>query len=165
MTAQNRSVLKGVFETGDVPDGDNYADLIDSFISLSDSTAQAITSNITVPAVTITGIVSANDVNASSASIISISVSSLHVTGVVSAATGNFTAVSADNLSASAAALGTLDATTVSAATITFNTISSAMATVAATGGTVDVVPTTAAGYIHVQMSGRTVAIPYFEIA
>lgn len=48
MTAQTRAVLKSEFETGDTPDGDNYADLIDSFVSLTDSTAQSLSSDLEV---------------------------------------------------------------------------------------------------------------------
>lgn len=48
MTAQTRAVLKAAFETGDIPDGDDYANLVDSFVSLSDTTAQSLSSNLEV---------------------------------------------------------------------------------------------------------------------
>ena len=51
MTAQNRATLKGLFEDGDVPTGANYTDLIDSFLSLSDTTAQSLSSPLTVTTV------------------------------------------------------------------------------------------------------------------
>ena len=38
MTKQTRSTLKGYFETGDIPTQQNYQDLIDSFVSLDDTT-------------------------------------------------------------------------------------------------------------------------------
>lgn len=87
MTAQSRATLKAEFEDGDVPDGTNYADLIDSFLSLIDSTAQSVASPITVPSITVTGEVSAGQVNAVE---VSASVGSFQVLGVageVSAAT------------------------------------------------------------------------------
>lgn len=49
MTSQNRSNLKGSFETGDIPQGSDFANLIDSFVSLTDSTAQAMASDLQVP--------------------------------------------------------------------------------------------------------------------
>jgi len=46
MTAQNRSTLKANFEDGDKPTGDNFSDLIDSFLSLTDTTAQQVLSDV-----------------------------------------------------------------------------------------------------------------------
>lgn len=46
MTAKSRANLKAVFQTGDTPDGDNFADLIDSFVSLTDTSAQSIAGKI-----------------------------------------------------------------------------------------------------------------------
>ena len=37
MAKQNRTKLKGYFETGDVPNQSNYADLIDSQLNLEDT--------------------------------------------------------------------------------------------------------------------------------
>ena len=37
MAKQNRNTLKGYFETGDVPNQSNYADLIDSQLNLEDT--------------------------------------------------------------------------------------------------------------------------------
>ena len=98
MTIQSRATLKGHGDTGDVPTEANRDDLIDSFLHLTDATAQT-------------------------------------VEGAVSF-TGN----------------------------LTITTLATGMATAAAAGGTVHTVPTTAAGYLTVQVSGRTVAIPYFEV-
>ena len=42
MAKQNRSTLKGYFETGDVPSQVQYADLIDSKVNLSDTGVQII---------------------------------------------------------------------------------------------------------------------------
>lgn len=98
MTAQTRSTNKGKFNVNDVPSEADYADLIDSFLSLTDTTAQSVTSPMTV------------------------------------------------------------------SGALTVTSFASAMVTAAASGGTVHTVPTTAAGYLTVQVSGRTVAIPYFEV-
>lgn len=46
MAAQDRSTNKAAFENGDKPQGSDFANLIDSFVSLSDSTAQTITSKL-----------------------------------------------------------------------------------------------------------------------
>lgn len=62
MTAQNRTTNKSAFEQSDVPVGTDYADLIDSFVSIVDTTAQSIASDLTIPNITINGIVSADNV-------------------------------------------------------------------------------------------------------
>lgn len=48
MTAQNRTTNKGRFEQGDTPQGSDYVDLIDSYLSLADTTAQAVSSPLTL---------------------------------------------------------------------------------------------------------------------
>lgn len=48
MTAQTRATNAARFEQGDTPQGTDFADLIDSFVSLSDTTAQSITSDLVV---------------------------------------------------------------------------------------------------------------------
>jgi hypothetical protein len=189
MTAQTRSVLKGVFETGDTPDGSNYTDLIDSSLNLSDSTAQTVTSDLVVSgtfgvaatassanlevvgaarvsgdatfdsAITVSGKATfSTDIAVSG----NVSAGTLHVLGAVTidGAASALSMVITDNLSASAAAFSVF-----SAASVSFDTIVTAMVTASASGGSVMVVPTTAAGYIMAQVSGRTVCIPYFEIA
>jgi hypothetical protein len=80
MTARARATLKTSFENGDTPQGSNYEDLIDSAVNLTDSSAQTITSKLTIgngvettnvtaqriyaSAATFTGTVSANVLNA-----------------------------------------------------------------------------------------------------
>ena len=63
MTAKTRNNLKSEFETGDVPDGTDYSDLIDSFLSLSDTDAQTITSTVNLPTANITTKMSAAAAN------------------------------------------------------------------------------------------------------
>lgn len=55
MTAQTRAVNKSVFEEGDTPQGSDYANLIDSFLSLVDTSAQAIQSDLSVASLTVGG--------------------------------------------------------------------------------------------------------------
>jgi len=85
MTAQTRAVLKALYEDGDKPTGSNYSDLMDSFVSIADTTVQTITSDLTAPKFIATTEVS----------------SPLIVTTEVSASIGNFTIINADNVSAS----------------------------------------------------------------
>jgi hypothetical protein len=63
MTAKSRANLKAAFETGDKPRGDDFGDLIDSFVSITDTSAQSPASQLIVPSVA-TGTVSATTVNA-----------------------------------------------------------------------------------------------------
>jgi len=63
MTAKSRANLRAAFETGDVPDGDDFRDLIDSFVNLTDASAQAVASHQTYPSLA-AGTVSATTVNA-----------------------------------------------------------------------------------------------------
>lgn len=72
MTAQTRTVNKAAFEQGDNPQGTDYADLIDSFLAIADTTTQTINSNLIAPNITVTGEVSASDVNTSVATIKSV---------------------------------------------------------------------------------------------
>lgn len=102
MTAQNRATLKSEFETGDVPDGTNYADLIDSSLNLVDTSAQSVASDVTfagavnitgtlgsitvsgavtADSITVSGAVSANSVNASSATFTTLTVDGQAVRG------------------------------------------------------------------------------------
>lgn len=46
MTSQTRATNKARFEEGDTPGGTAYVDLIDSFLSLADTSAQTITSPV-----------------------------------------------------------------------------------------------------------------------
>lgn len=92
MTAQNKASLTALFEQGDIPTGTNYADLIDSCVNASETSAQAISSPLTATEF-IAPRVSATNAN---------------VTGVFSAATAYantavIATVSADAIYASAA--------------------------------------------------------------
>lgn len=60
MTAQNRSVNKARFEQGDTPQGSDFTDFIDSYLALTDSTAQSVASHVTLSGGVATTTVSAN---------------------------------------------------------------------------------------------------------
>lgn len=49
MAAQDRATNKAVFENGDKPQGSDFANLIDSMVTLADSTAQSMTSKLEGP--------------------------------------------------------------------------------------------------------------------
>lgn len=107
MTQYNKTTLKTFFETGDVPFGQDYANLIDSCLNVVDtenqdiagpisptelSTARVSAGNInTTGTLTVAGITSVQDIYAST-----IRASAFSITGVFSAAsintTGNITA-------------------------------------------------------------------------
>lgn len=63
MTVATRATLKGYFDNGDTITASAMVDLIDSFVHLSDTTAQSLNSDLTVPNLVATNI-SANNVGA-----------------------------------------------------------------------------------------------------
>ena len=69
MTAQNRATLKALFEDGDIPTGSNYKDFIDSFVSLADTSAQSLSSKLTLDTMEVTGTVTAAAVRASAVTV------------------------------------------------------------------------------------------------
>jgi hypothetical protein len=113
VTAQDRSTNKSRFEDGDKPAGSAYVDLIDSFLSVADSTAQSLTSDLSLPKLIATTEVSSPQVNATE----------------VSASAGRFTNVTASNIAASGG-----DFTSVSAVNIRANNVSASSMNV----GTID---------------------------
>jgi len=63
MANQTKSVLKGYFETGDTPSQAQYADLIDSQLNLSETTAQTVVgSTIFTSAITASGNISSSGI-------------------------------------------------------------------------------------------------------
>ena len=78
MSSQNRTNLKGVFEQGDKPQGSDYVNLIDSFLNLTDTTAQTVASQLTVPT-----LVASTKVSAPVASFANVSASTIAVAGGV----------------------------------------------------------------------------------
>lgn len=103
MTSQTRAVNQARFEEGDVPHGTDFADLIDSFVSLADTAAQTVASDLHATNFITTGSMTASTFNLTN-------INATNITGNVSAAvlTGNqagITSVSATNLAAGALAV------------------------------------------------------------
>jgi hypothetical protein len=76
MTAQTRPVLKALFEDGDKPSGSNYSDWVDSMVSIADSTAQTMTSDLKSPK-----LIATTEVSAPTGSFIAVNTSSATLTG------------------------------------------------------------------------------------
>lgn len=163
MTAQDRATLKSEFETGDVPDGTDYGNLIDSFLSLVDTSAQTVASPVTFSgSAAFTGTVTAatakvlGGLNVSAA----VTAGSVDVLGAlrVSANTSLEGALVVGG-AVTAGSMGVLGALRVSAATslegvlhvVTAQTTATASGAV---GGST--VPTTATKYLKVTVSGVT---------
>lgn len=100
MTAQTRTVLKTYFETNDKPNQSQFIDTIDSFVNLSDTAAQSITSDVSAQKkldvngvftaktsaqflgdITVSGAVSANSINLTA----SVSAATVSTTGTMTA--------------------------------------------------------------------------------
>ena len=76
MTAQTRPVLKALFEDGDKPSGSNYSDWVDSMVSIADSTAQTMTSDLKSPK-----FIATTEVSAPTGSFAAVNTSSATLTG------------------------------------------------------------------------------------
>lgn len=171
MTAQSRATLKANFEDGDTPTGSNYADLIDSFVSLTDASAQTLSGPLVVSEAVIsrtsgadanfTGAVSAASVFADSLTADDVTVSGLSVTTLAVPGTVSATTVFAEQLQASAAGL-----TNVSAGALIVGTSIrlNSPTTAAASTGTGESLPASVAGYVQINLSGTEYAIPYFRV-
>lgn len=107
MTTYNRTSLKTFFETGDVPTGQNFSDLIDSCLNIVETGVQIIAGPIN-PTEVITPRVSAGNLIVTTGS---------QLSGVTSAQD-----VYSDTIRASAAVIPLLNTTTVSATTVNTNT-------------------------------------------
>lgn len=110
MTAFNKATLKTFFEQGDIPSGTDYANLIDSYVNLVDTTPQVMAAALSTTEL-MTPRVSATDVN---------------VTGTLVIA-GQFSAanLSTNNISnASNILTATLSATSVYAGGVISNSVS-----------------------------------------
>lgn len=97
MTAKDRPTLKALFETGDVPDGPDYADLVDSYVVLNGSTVQTVASPIIFSAAIGTTEVSAQRVSASTITALATVHAADVQTSNVSAAAAVFAVVSASS--------------------------------------------------------------------
>ena len=156
MTVLSRTAIKGLFEDGDTPQGSDYSDWVDSFVHLTDSTAQTVTSPMTLGTVGATtvsaALVSANNVNGSAANFSTVSAQRIVASACVFQ-TVTFVQLSAQRVNGSAATF----LATVSAATIHTNTLiinSDATAAVSAAAS--------AARYVLVTVSGTSYWLPLF---
>ena len=169
MTIQTRSTLKGVFETGDTPDGTNYADLIDSALNLADTTAQSVSSPVTITgALGATTSVSAVSVEASAATFTTVLTGTLSAQSAIVSALSVLANVTANEVFASA-----MHATRMSAANVSANALGitgSLTWTAEVTASVVSTGEQTIDGlvvnkFIIVNVSGQTVGIPCFKVA
>jgi hypothetical protein len=87
MTAQNRDANKAVFEQGDRPQGSDYVNLIDSFLSLVDVSAQTVISDLSVPNVTVATELSASNISCSAMTLKSFVAASVQSTVLTTAQT------------------------------------------------------------------------------
>ena len=79
MAIKSRVTLRATFETGDKPGGSNYADWIDSFLHLTDTSAQAISSPVTFNASASFQTLTATDISVSGVGAALVSTGRLHV--------------------------------------------------------------------------------------
>ena len=133
MTKQTRTILKGYFETGDIPTQQQYQDLIDSFVSLDDTTVnpQIINTNFSASGfistkthITASGNISASgnlitsghitaSGNISASGLLGIETTHITASGVVSASGGFIGAVESSEQT-NITSVGTLTSLTVS---------------------------------------------------
>lgn len=158
MTAKNRPTIKAVFEQGDKPQGSDYEDMIDSYLSVADTTAQSLSSPLVV-----TGAFGAS----TTVSAPSIETSALFVTGAISAESVFVSALSViGTVSANVVAASAVSFTTGSAANWSVGalTLATAMVTASAVTGAGQTLPNQVKGFVTVEVCGVTVMIPYFPV-
>lgn len=140
MSIQSRTALKAVFEQGDIPQGNDYSNLIDSCANLADTGEQSFQSNIYTPKL-ITGIVSAASVRgtnivAATVSSTALSVIGSAVVGSLFATTADISVLSASNVSANSAVLVSVSTSSINTATMQTFRLSFVPTIVSATGVT-----------------------------
>lgn len=119
MTAQTRATNRGRFEDGDRATGSNFADLMDSFVSIADTTVQALSSDLSAIKLIATTEVSSPQVNTTevSASVVNANIVNA---ATVSASIANLGAVNTPLVSASVANVNLLNVQAVSASSGSF---------------------------------------------
>jgi len=172
MTIASRVTIKADFENGDRPQASDYADWIDSFLHLSDSTAQSVTSPLTLGTVGIT------TVSAQTGSILDLTASAASITGKLDAATvsaqaingsaANFSTVSAQAFTGSAANFSTVSAQRVNGSAATFLAIVSAgtvhantLIIGAETTASTSAIPSR---FVRVTVSGTQYWLPLYQV-
>lgn len=129
MTTYSKAQLKTFFENGDVPQGGDFANLIDSYLNVVDTSPQSLSSNLSLPTVSATDGNFSNNLSVSQ----TISANNMSVFGIISANNISMsgilsanTIVVYDKITASAATFQGL----VSAGSITINSIKTSGLTV-----------------------------------
>ncbi len=105
MTIRTKTTFKGFFETGDVPQQQDYADLFDSCVMCAETTAQSMTGSLNV----------ASQLAAASVS------AGTGTFGNLTASAVTFSSLTITNLTATSANFTTLQVSTASAANITIH--------------------------------------------
>lgn len=145
MTQQTRTANKAKFEQGDTPQGSDYVDLIDSFLSLADTTAQSVASPLSITgALGVSTEVSANTVTATT--IQGTTVSGALVVG----ASASFTALNVGGAPISPSTL---------AAKCDIFIESTALATCSATAAFISVVATASSNIAPVNFSAASTSV------
>ena len=158
MTQQTRSVNKARFEQGDKPQGADYIDLIDSSLSLADSAVQVVTSDIQAPTlIATTGVTAPKFVGTE----VSASAGFFTTMQIATLVSGQRMTMSAASFLATVSAGGNIFCSTLSV----FAFATAVATAVSASGSTGTLrVPTTVARYLAIQVCGRTMMIPCFEL-
>ena len=190
MTITSRVTLKSVMEDGDILEGDNLANLIDSYLHLTDTSAQTVTSPVTFTGSATFGNINASDIDVSSLNASVINLGSINTSGlkatIVSATGGIFGAsvnvptvncnsVNAGDLSCSAISVSGIGAANISCGHLVVSALSAhsifnlsgtavfnVTTTAAASAGGAGAVPN-AEGYMIWTINGRELLVPYFE--
>lgn len=113
MTARTPTYLKGKFEQGDIPQGTDYEDLMDSYVNIAVSAEQVIDSNLKTTKEFVAATVSANTGNFTNLTANAFNISTVSAASLI-ANVANIATVSADNINVSGNVIfGTLDVSAV----------------------------------------------------
>lgn len=178
MSAQNRTTNKARFEDGDTATGSNFSDLIDSFVSLTDTAAQNVASDLRAANLITPGKVSAATLNLSTFQ--ASTVSAAHLVGANLTSQTSAQMSGTLNVVGAATFAGTANfASTVTATNLLYANTSAALC-LASGGGTSGVVLTTAGnpislnaitsaggnilvrGFVKMHVEGTIVCVPFF---
>lgn len=191
MTITSRVNLKAVFENGDVLDGDNLANLIDSYLHLSDTSAQTVVSPVSFTGSATFNNINASDIDTSSlnAGIITVgntltsglSASFVHIASTltvigsaqmsdincndIDTSSMNFSNIEGGSIVTSAfRATNVVSAASLFTSSLATHSINFEVeTTLAATTGSASAVPASAAGFLIVDIGGVSRRIPYFD--
>jgi hypothetical protein len=132
MAKQNRTTLKGYFETGDIPSQEQYADLIDSKLNLSDSETQILEGGLSASFLKAENNLIAGTHITASGNISGSESSTFVIGGTITAGAATFTTVDTGQ---GANELFDMNQNVLTTSDVEFNNISSS-ANISASGGT-----------------------------